>query len=263
MADEYWGQSPESLTVSASPAPTSTVFTVNDATNLLAGQYIQVQVSSAYETKQILSKAGNAITLASALSGAPDVPGSVLNSRQLMKKSILLNGGVFGASSVSDLKTVDTTRAPDGLKYLIADIGMYRLNKASSATADDCQIIAPTTGTGRWIFQMGNGAQTVTGSSVALNANGDYISNKTSGLQTLTLPTTAAAGTRIRIYGRGVGGWSIAQNTNQLIHFGSAVTTTGTGGSLSSFNRYDCVELVCLIANLEWTAISMNALVVA
>jgi hypothetical protein len=29
-------------------------------------------------------------------------------------------------------------------------------------------------------------------------------------------------------------GWQVAQNANQIIHFGSVNTTTGVGGSLAS-----------------------------
>ncbi len=68
-------------------------------------------------------------------------------------------------------------------------------------------------------------------------------------LITGTLPSTAAFGSVIAIVGYGSGGWSIAQNSGQTIHFGNVNTTTGVGGSLSSTNRYDCVELLCTVAD--------------
>lgn len=76
------------------------------------------------------------------------------------------------------------------------------------------------------------------------------------GVLTMTLPTTAAVGSVIRIAGQGAGGWSIAQSAGQTIHFGSSNTTTGAGGSLSSTNRYDSVELVCSVANLDFVVVS-------
>lgn len=152
MADTYWGQSPETLTVSASPTPTATNFTVSSATNLLVNQYILVQVSSALQRAQITAKAGNALTV-TGLTGAPDTPGAVHSGRQLLKNDLLNVGAVFNADDVADLKTVPTTSAPAGLKYLLADSDrMYRLDPASSAAADDVTVIAPTTGPGRWLL---------------------------------------------------------------------------------------------------------------
>lgn len=86
--------------------------------------------------------------------------------------------------------------------------------------------------------------------------NNGYICNKGT-LLVLTLPTTAAVGSTIRVAGMNTGLWKIAQpNSGSKIHFGSRVTTTGTGGYLESTNRNDAIELVCIVANDEWTAIS-------
>jgi hypothetical protein len=86
--------------------------------------------------------------------------------------------------------------------------------------------------------------------------NNGYICNK-AGLLTLTLPTTAAAGTLLGITGmNNATGWKIGQNANQIIHFGSSDTTTGTGGSLASSATRDSVQLVCVVANLEWNVLN-------
>lgn len=87
-------------------------------------------------------------------------------------------------------------------------------------------------------------------------ANNGYICNKASNL-VLTLPTTAAVGTSIRVTGMNTAlGWTIAQNASQQIVCGTASTSVGVGGSLSSSNIYDSVELLCSTANLKWIAIS-------
>ncbi len=91
----------------------------------------------------------------------------------------------------------------------------------------------------------------VTGTTQALAVNNGYVANN-AGLVTLTLPATAAIGDVIQIRGNGAGGWLIAQNASQIIHFGSSPTTTGATGSLASTNRYDCVDLTCTVANLEF-----------
>ena len=73
---------------------------------------------------------------------------------------------------------------------------------------------------------------------------------------TLTLPTVAAVGDTIEVVGMGTGKWLIAQNANQSIHFESITTTIGVGGSLAAALQYDCVKLICSVANLEFVVVS-------
>ena len=75
------------------------------------------------------------------------------------------------------------------------------------------------------------------------------------GLVTLTLPATAIFGSVISVSGQGAGGWLIAQNAGQTIHFGSTNTTPGITGSLASTNRYDNVSLLCSVANTDFVVL--------
>jgi hypothetical protein len=95
----------------------------------------------------------------------------------------------------------------------------------------------------------------VTGTTQAASVNSGYATNNAA-LVTVTLPATAAVGSRIRISGMGAGGWLLAQNALQLIHFGTSVTTTGTGGSLASTAQYDTLEILCLVADTEFVVLS-------
>jgi hypothetical protein len=95
----------------------------------------------------------------------------------------------------------------------------------------------------------------VTGTTQAASVNAGYIANN-AGLVTITIPTTAAVGDVVRVTGKGAGGWKIAQNASEIIHFLGTETTTGTGGSLASTGTYDGVEIVCVVANTEWVVIS-------
>jgi hypothetical protein len=94
----------------------------------------------------------------------------------------------------------------------------------------------------------------VTTTSQAMAINSGYISNNAA-LVTLTLPATAVVGSIVEVQGLGAGGWQIAQNASQLIHFGSAVTTTGTAGFLASTNQYDSITLLCVVTNTIWTVL--------
>jgi hypothetical protein len=84
--------------------------------------------------------------------------------------------------------------------------------------------------------------------------NNGYVADNGS-LTTLTLPSVAAFGSIIRVAGK-AGGWAIAQNAGQIVHFGSASTTSGAGGSLSSTLTYDAVELLCITANTTFAVLS-------
>lgn len=95
----------------------------------------------------------------------------------------------------------------------------------------------------------------VTGTSQAMAVDNGYMANN-AGLVTLTLPDTAALGSILRVAGSGAGGWLIAQNAGETIHFISSDTTAGAGGSLASTVRYDSVELICIIADTNWAVIS-------
>lgn len=89
-----------------------------------------------------------------------------------------------------------------------------------------------------------------TTSPVTAAVNNEYTILKTSGLTTINLPATAAVNTRIKIVGYGVDGWTLVAATGDYIHFGSIDSTAG--GSISSTSRYDCVEVVCAVADAEW-----------
>ena len=95
----------------------------------------------------------------------------------------------------------------------------------------------------------------VTTTAQTASVNNGYITNNAS-LVTITLPSTASVGDVVRVGGKGAGGWKIAQNASQTIHFGNTDTTTGTGGYLASSNQYDAIELLCITANSDWLVLS-------
>lgn len=109
-----------------------------------------------------------------------------------------------------------------------------------------------------WQAAGGGGGITwneITGTSSGMAVDNGYIANN-AGLVTLTLPATAAVGESVRVAGKGAGGWAVAQNAGQTIHFGSSDTTTGVGGSLASTDQYDAIELLCITANTDFVALS-------
>ena len=95
----------------------------------------------------------------------------------------------------------------------------------------------------------------IAGTSQAMVANTTYQPNN-GGLVTLTLPATAIPGDRISIAGFGAGGWTLSQAASQQIIVGNVSSTAGVTGAVSSTNRYDGIDLCCVVADTTWQTIS-------
>lgn len=183
---------------------------------------------------------------------------------------VIQNEGVLGESNTM---RIGTTGSGNGQQNRTFMAGVQGVNVGSTATVvtmvtEQMGTAAITAGTGISVTPGANtitiaatgGSFTwseVTGTSQAMAINNGYILNNV-GLVTATLPSTAALGSVVRIAGKGAGGWRLAQNSGQTIFFGSSTTTPGTGGSLSSTNRRDCVELVCVTADTDWDVLSVQ-----
>jgi hypothetical protein len=89
----------------------------------------------------------------------------------------------------------------------------------------------------------------VPGTTQAAAVNNGYIISNAA-QTTVTLPAIAPEGSIVAVQGKGAGGFILAANTGQVIHFGNQVTSSG--GSLTSNNQWDTVEVVCVTANLVW-----------
>src|SRR6185312_9645361 len=63
-----------------------------------------------------------------------------------------------------------------------------------------------------------------TTASVTLAADTVYLTNAGASLVTYTLPAAPAVGDVYEVIGFSAGGWTIAQNASNVIHFGSVTT---------------------------------------
>jgi hypothetical protein len=107
------------------------------------------------------------------------------------------------------------------------------------------------------ISSVGGGLSwsTVTGTTQAAAVNNGYVTNN-AGLVTVTLPAVSAVGDLVAVTGiNNATGWKVAQNAGNQIFFGTASTTSGTGGSLASTATRDTVFLLCVTANATWNVI--------
>jgi hypothetical protein len=114
-------------------------------------------------------------------------------------------------------------------------------------------------GDGTWATPAGGGGSGITWNLITadqtLAVNNGYVVNK-SGLALLALPTTSAVGDMIYIAGANINQWKITQAASQIIHYGGVSTTTGTSGYIQSNGNWGNITLVCVVANLEWSAIA-------
>lgn len=147
--------------------------------------------------------------------------------------------------------TGQTTYSTGDILYASASNTLSKLTAGS-----DGEVLTLASGVPSWAAATGGFTwNEVTGTSGTIAADNGYITNNASQV-TMTLPSTCSVGDYFRVVGKGAGGWKVAQNASQLIHFGNMDTTTGTGGSLESTNDYDCVELLCISANTDFLVIS-------
>lgn len=150
-----------------------------------------------------------------------------------------------------DMDAVPTTVVSDAGNCTPA-AGSFSIVGAGGITTSAAGSIVTVTGGGG----IGITWSEVTGVSQAAAVNNGYICNN-AGLVTVTLPDTAALGSFLRVVGKGAGGWAIAQNAGETIYWDeTTATTTGVGGSLSSTDDYDAVELVCITADTDWMVLS-------
>lgn len=135
------------------------------------------------------------------------------------------------------------------------------LQSASSGISNTGYVLTSTGASSLPTWQAASGGgmswTEVTDTSQSMAVGNGYILNN-AGLVTATLPATAAVGDIVAVVGLGSGGWRIAQNAGDYIIIGSATaSTTGVTGHIDSTNRYDCIELICVVANDGWVARSV------
>lgn len=117
---------------------------------------------------------------------------------------------------------------------------------STSGASNTVTIAGSSAGVNTWVNETGTTADFVAGQGV--------IANNGSGI-TITLPATAAQGTVIRVAGVGAGGWTIDQGTGQSINY-LGTSTTVTSGTLAGDEVNACLELLCIVADTTWLALS-------
>jgi len=178
-----------------------------------------------------------------------DVPVTVPNGgtgiTSLVKGAFLVGNTVNALNPVGPLD--------DGEIFIGDVLGGYPV--ANTLTAGTGITITNAAGSITITSTTGFDWDEVTATTAVMQANHAYICNNNAAQINLTMPVASAIGDSIQVIGKGTMAWNILQNAGQTIHFISMDTTPGIGGSLSSTQRYDCVELVCITANTDWVVV--------
>jgi hypothetical protein len=217
-------------------------FAINTLTGILtANSTSPITASTVTQYGVVVAGASNLVTSVapSATSGVPLISGG--SSANPSFGTAVVAGGGTGAVTFTAYSLVAAGTTATGVFQSVGtgSSGQVLISGGSSALP-----AWSTISTNSWLDQ--------TGTTLTLAINTSYTMNAAS-LITGTLPTTAAYGSTIRVVGKGAGGWKIAQPAGVTIHFSGVNTTTGTGGSLASTLQYDVVDIVCSIANTDWT----------
>lgn len=143
--------------------------------------------------------------------------------------------------------TADRPPITPSIYYLLrfnTDVQLYEYYNALTFTWVQ---ITPSSTTFIW---------TEVSSNTSMVINHGYFTNSSSTLQ-LTLPVFSAVGNMISIagIGSGLGQWQIKQNNLQKVTIGTMTSTPGIGGSVTSDNFSDSINLVCSVADTSWVAV--------
>jgi hypothetical protein len=84
-----------------------------------------------------------------------------------------------------------------------------------------------------------------------------YIVNGASQI-VMSIPSSMSLGGEFQVFGKGAGGWKIANASGQTIHDGLGDSATGTDGGMISGHKYATAHLVCGTANTDFWVLDKN-----
>ena len=155
---------------------------------------------------------------------------------------VLDNVGVAAETNTIRIGTSQTTAFVQGIASVtVANRNLVTINTATG------QLGSMTSAGILWSAVTTNQNMTV---------NSGYIAISAGGALTFALPTTSSVGDIVELTLDGATSFQITQAVNQSIRFGTASTTVGVTGSITSTAQGDTLRLVCSVANLKWNVLS-------
>ncbi len=181
-------------------------------------------------------------------------------SVNLQSPTVAINASTLAQISSADIALTSTSSGPISVSAAgtLSLQGGSGINLPSLSAATTADVVYYNSSTGYISYGVPSGGgmtwNNVVTATQAMAVGNGYVTNDTSSLVTYTLPATAAVGQIVDVVGNSSGGWVISQAAGQNIQIGSVSSTVGTGGSVASGNRYDCVSLICTVANTTFVS---------
>lgn len=171
-----------------------------------------------------------------------------LGSQYQFHKCLFYNNIIHDSGNTCTMTdcTINTGAAP-----ALAGTGIGQLTLAGITWTFGCSIIsglsiqyaAESFGSGiRWQGTVGN---------ISAKPNEGWLILGGIAPVIITLPATAYVGDIVSISGRSTA-WRLGQNAGQSVMYGILTTVVGVGGSISSTNISDQIEVICQVANTGW-----------
>lgn len=233
----YFGQSPY-----ASGNDAAMLF--SDFSVQFGAPYTAAALTKVNDTNVTLTLAGtpntallNAVSLTMGWTGTLSVARGGIGSGSLTAHGVLLGQGTSAITSsvLAAGQILIGTTASDPSAALITGSGNITVTSSTGA------INISATGSASFAWN----AQATTPQTAAVN-NGYIITDAS--IVTITLPVTAPVGSVVAVVGNGAGGWILAPGAGQTIKLGSQSAST----SIASTNQFDCIEVICVVANTTW-----------
>lgn len=161
----------------------------------------------------------------------------------------------LGVKATNPPQVIVAARAPLSVDINF-DIGTEWIN---TVTSTQYVLTSIVNAVATWV-NTGVLVNSISGTTTQMVNNNTYISNNAA-LSTFTLPLTANVGDQITVIGKGVAFWTIHQNALQQINWSTVSTTAGTGGSITSTEKFDTLTIECTVANTTWTVIAASSVI--
>lgn len=184
----------------------------------------------------------------------------------------VIDVAVVGKGATGGFSVLPTTTAAAGSIKLWNGAGTFYTAWQSAAVASSQTYTTPlalpttsgmvlsctTAGVQSWVSNSAAQAIDQTTTPVNIDPATIYSAN-TAGLLTFNMPATAAFGDLFEVVGQGAGGWLIQMNAGQTANLNGSATSVA--GSLASTNRYNCIKLMCTVANTTFTVVTSSGVI--
>lgn len=198
----------------------------------------------------------SAVTFSSVSAGSSGVAGSVFSFPTTASKGTLAltaidNTGNFAGVISNKLLGQSTTWSLPDPGASTASIGVNTGSLVSGHLVAYTGTLGLLVDSGITASSIANVVDWIAAPSTPITATvntGYYITDASQ--VTITLPVTAAAGSIVAIAGTGAGGWILAPGAAQTIQVLGATASA----SITSAERYDCIEVICTVANTTWVS---------